>query len=215
MVRRTQYNRIMLAASIAIGLAGCGTGSSNPSLNSVRQPVVERSTFALDLPRVGDGLTPPELARLDQWFTGIGLDRNDRITVVTGADMPRLMGEITRVAAIHGVASEVKFASDLAQDVAPGAARIVVSRSRAHVPGCPDWSDKSTVSLSNATSSGFGCAINGNLAAMVADPEHLLAGVEGPATSESLAASKAIAAYRDAKPTGATGLVEVSSGGSE
>jgi hypothetical protein len=52
-----------------------------------------------------------------------------------------------------------------------GTVRIVVTRSKAEVPGCPTGRQKvGQPTCKNATSSNYGCATNGNLAAMVADP---------------------------------------------
>jgi pilus assembly protein CpaD len=79
------------------------------------------------------------------------------------------------------------------------------------VPGCPDWSDQSSSYNNNATHSNFGCAVNGNLAAMVADPEHLLKGAAGSGETVVMSSNKAISTYREAKPTGAGGLPQVSS----
>src|SRR3546814_17194182 len=70
----------------------------------------------------------------------------------------------------------------LLSDVAPvtagsvpgGTVRIVVSRSVASVPGCPDWRDTQEADLNGGTSSNYGCAVNSNLAAMVANPQDLV-----------------------------------------
>jgi pilus assembly protein CpaD len=94
-----------------------------------------------------------------------------------------------------------------------GTVRVIVTRSSASVPGCPDWSAKSDTNLANATSPGFGCAINGNFAAMVADPEHLLHGAEGTSSTTVMSSTKAIESYREAQPTGEGGLKQQSSSG--
>jgi pilus assembly protein CpaD len=49
---------------------------------------------------------------------------------------------------------------------------------------------------------GFGCAINSNFAAMVADPEHLLHGAEGTGETVVMSSTKAIESYREQAPTG-------------
>ena len=81
-----------------------------------------------------------------------------------------------------------------------------VSRSSATVPNCPNWAAKSDTNLSNATYTNYGCAVNSNLAAMVADPEHLLHGAKGTGETVVMSSSKAIGSYREAKPTGEQGL---------
>jgi pilus assembly protein CpaD len=78
------------------------------------------------------------------------------------------------------------------------------------VPGCPDWSAKSDVNVRNATSTNYGCAINSNLAAMVANPEHLLKGAENTGSTTVMTSSKAIDSYREAPPTGEKGLKQES-----
>ena len=73
-----------------------------------------------------------------------------------------------------------------------GTVRVVVSRTKATVPGCPDWSANSDVNLDNATSSNYGCATNSNLAAMVANPEHLIKGDAARGDTVVMSSTKAI-----------------------
>ena len=95
--------------------------------------------------------------------------------------------------------------------VDPGKVRVVVTRSRASVPSCPNWDDQIATITDNATHSGFGCAVNGNLAAMVADPEHLIHGATGTGETVVMSSSKAIKPIVKPKPTGEDGLAAVSS----
>ena len=71
--------------------------------------------------------------------------------------------------------------------------------------------DKFNDYVDNATHSGYGCAINGNIAAMVADPEHLLHGSTGTGETVVMSSNKAIETFREAKPSGSAGLPAVSS----
>jgi pilus assembly protein CpaD len=57
--------------------------------------------------------------------------------------------------------------------------------------------------------SNFGCGVNSNIAAMVADPEDLIHGRDGGATGDVNAAAKAVLFYRSAPPTGSKGLQDV------
>jgi len=57
--------------------------------------------------------------------------------------------------------------------------------------------------------SNFGCAVNSNLAAMVANPEDLVHGREGTGVGDTLTTSKAIGTYRKAEPTGTKGLQDI------
>jgi pilus assembly protein CpaD len=118
--------------------------------------------------------------------------------------------DVARVAAEYGI-----LLSDAAPLVPgrpePGAVRVIVSRSVAHVPGCPFWDNHQGPST---TSANYGCAVNSNLAAMIADPNDLVLGQAGSAADDPATAAKAIKTYRDAKPTGAGGLQAASSKGS-
>ena len=96
------------------------------------------------------------------------------------------------------------------RDVAPGAVRVVVSRRRAEVPYCPNWSLPSQPNYDNRTFSNFGCGVNSNLAAMVANPEDLIHGREGSGVGDTSTGAKAIILYRSAPPSGAKGLQDIS-----
>ena len=92
--------------------------------------------------------------------------------------------------------------------VPAGSVRVVATRTVASVPGCPDWSANSDMNYTNGTSPNFGCGVNSNLAAMVADPEHLLQGAAGTGDTVVMSSTKAIATYRNQTPTGAEGLAK-------
>jgi pilus assembly protein CpaD len=57
--------------------------------------------------------------------------------------------------------------------------------------------------------SNFGCGVNSNIAAMVADPVDLIHGREGAAAVDAATAAKAVQMYRNAPPTGTQGLKDV------
>ena len=65
----------------------------------------------------------------------------------------------------------------------------------------------------NGISPGYGCAVNSNLAAMVANPEDLLEGQKGTGETVVATGTRAIQTYREAAPTGAGGLQDANSGG--
>ncbi|MDT0508816.1 CpaD family pilus assembly protein [Novosphingobium sp. MMS21-SN21R] len=211
---RSTTSALILAASIA--LSACSATPENRMLNSVHQPVVERNRYVLDVDTLpGGGLSIPEQRRLAGWFESLGLKYGDKISV----DDP--MQSKATLASVEAVASRWSLMVDgnapiTAGYVASGATRIIVTRAVASVPGCPDWSTKSDFSMSNRTTSNFGCAINSNLAAMVADKEHLVQGATGSGETVVMSGTKAIDSYRNAKPTGEGGLksVNTSSSGS-
>lgn len=198
-----------IAVSLGLSLAACG-GSDNRGLDSVKQPVVERQNFTLDLTTGPGGLTIPEQRRLVDWFETVDLKYGDRISI----DDPLASGATREaVAAIAGryglLVSEGAPVTEGFVD--PGTARVVITRSHASVPGCPDWSGQLGGTLNNSTAAGYGCAVNSNIAAMVANPEHLIHGATGTGETVVMSSTKAIDTYREAKPTGAGGLSTTSS----
>lgn len=164
--------------SLGLALAGCGGMPSNPSMNSVHQPVIERSTVALDVTTDADGLPIAERRRVAAWFEAMDLRYGDRVSVEDPLDRLETRSAVADLAGRYGMLL-ADGAPVSAGELQPGQARIVILRSRASVPGCPDWSDKSDTTLKNGISDNYGCANNGNLAAMVADPEDLLKGRKG------------------------------------
>jgi pilus assembly protein CpaD len=198
-----------LSASLVLVLGGCGGMPSNTGLESVHQPIISRTNYTLDVNAGPGGISIPEQRRLAGWFEALDLRYGDRITI----DDPMRSGASR--AAVGGIAGRYGLlvgdeAPVTAGAVAPGTVRIVVTRSSANVPGCPDWSAKSETNLKNATSSNYGCATNANMAAMVADPEHLLQGAAGKGQTTVMSSTKAIDSYRQTPPTGEGGLTKQS-----
>lgn len=194
-----------IALSAGLVLAGCGGMPTNRSLYSVNQPVVERVNYTLDVSTGSGGLSYPEQRRLAGWFEAMDIGFGDRISIDDPLNSSSTRAAVEALASRHGliIADE---APETTGYVDAGTARIVITRSKASVPNCPDWSDQSDVNLNNATSKNYGCAVNGNLAAMVADPEHLVQGAESTGNTVVMSATKAISSYREQEPTGQGGL---------
>ena len=87
---------------------------------------------------------------------------------------------------------------------------MIVARTRAEVPGCPDWDIPSQPNFKNRMMPNFGCGVNTNLSAMVANPEDLFNGRDGSGVGDAITAAKAIDSYRKAEPTGKQGLQDIS-----
>ncbi|WP_082698097.1 CpaD family pilus assembly protein [Novosphingobium fuchskuhlense] len=204
---------LLLAGMLSLPLAACNSPATdmNRSLDSVRQPVVQRTSFVFDVQTLpGGGLAVSEQRRLAGWLDALDLGYGDRVSVDDPVDSSQTREAVEKVAGRFGM-----LLADIAPvtegSIAPGTARIVVSRTEASVPGCPDWSDKIDNRTNNATSPNFGCAVNGNMAVMVANKEDLVHGAKGMSTTITQSNSKAIKSYRDQPPTGAQGLKSVSS----
>ncbi len=208
---RTIMNRKItsaLALSLALGLGACGAMPKNSSLNSTKQAVVERTHYTLDVQTNGDSLPVSEQQRLLGWFETMDLRYGDRVAVEDPGFGPGVRETVAQLAGRFGLLL-AEGAPPTEGYVAPGQARVVISRTLASVPGCPDWSAKSDINYTNATYPNYGCATNANMAAMVANPEDLVTGQQGTGETVILSSNKAIDSYRNQEPTGAGGLAEV------
>ncbi|ABD25523.1 hypothetical protein Saro_1078 [Novosphingobium aromaticivorans DSM 12444] len=205
--------------SLGIALSACSSVPENRMLTSVHQPVVERNHFVFDLETLpGGGLSITEQRRLAGWFESLGLKYGDKIAVDDPLQSKATLSAVDAVAGRWGLMLADGAAPVTPGYVAPGAVRVVVTRATASVPGCPSWEYNSDMTLNNHTSTNFGCAVNSNLAAMVADKEHLIQGASGTGETVVMSSTKAIDSYRAARPTGEEGLKNVTtssaSGGS-
>ncbi len=197
-----------LALSLALALGGCAGMPTNASLDSVHQPVVQRDSYTIDLATDTIGsLSPGEQRRLAGWFETMDLAYGDKVAIDDPADQPGVRSAVEAVAGRYGIVL-AQTAPVTTGEVYPGTVRVVVTRTVASVPGCPDWSAKSDANIRNATSPGYGCAVNGNLAAMVANKEDLVRGARSRGGTVVMSSSKAIETYREMEPTGKKGLKE-------
>ncbi len=206
--KRAFAGRTVLAAALALGLAGCGGVPTNRSMNSVHQPVVEKVNYTLDVSTDASGLEYGEQQRLAAWFDAMGVKYGDRVYVDDPSASSATRGAVEAVASRYGLL--LNEDAPVTGAVSPGTARVVITRSRATVPGCPDWSSNSDFNPNNGLSSNYGCATNSNLAAMIANPEDLIRGADATGSTVVMTSSKAIDAYRKARPTSTEGLSEAS-----
>ncbi len=172
--------KIILAASLAFTLAGCGALGSNTTVYSTNQPVVQRTNYSLDVNIDNvEGVSGFEQARIGEWFDAIKLDFGDRVAIDYGNGFPdaSVKGAVSEVAARYGLLMS-ENAPVTSGNVAAGTVRIVVTRSSASVPDCPKWTKTTEANYNSANHPNYGCAVNSNLAAMVADPEDLVRGRE-------------------------------------
>ena len=203
-----------LAVSLALTLGACGgsVNMDNRSLYSVKQPVVERSNYVLDLNTTAAGLPVSEQQRLTGWFESMNVGYGDRVSIDDGTNSLAVRDDVAAIAGRYGLLV-AEGSPVTAGQVGPGQARVVITRTTASVPGCPDWSHTAEGNDKNSTNPNYGCAVNGNLAAMVANPEDLLQGQQGTGETIVTTSTKAIESYRDQEPTGAGGLPKAATGG--
>ena len=206
--------RLLLLGSLApaLLLGGC-MGTENRGLESVHQPVVTRSDYALDLVTAGSALAPGEQRRLVGWMAALHVGYGDHVAIDdAGAPAQQVHEQVGAVIARYGLLLG-DDAPVSAAPVTPGTVRIIISRMKASVPGCPDWSRDEAHEFNSNTSSNYGCATNASLAAMIARPEDLVHGRSSDETSDAAESGKAITAFRKASPSGAAGIKAESTGG--
>lgn len=196
---------------IGLCLTASACGTQNRGLESVHQPVVSRTDYVLDVDASGGRL---DAGKVDGWFESLKLGYGDRVSVDIGSEgySTSARESVAAIAAKYGLLLS-NGAPITAGNVAAGNVRVIVSRAKASVPGCPDWSRPSEPNFNSHNASNYGCAINSNLAAMVADPQDLVLGRGGESASDASTSGKAIKSYRDRKPTGEQGLKNESSKG--
>ena len=195
---------------IALGssLAACNTPDlPDRGVAAVNVPVVTSADYVFDASAPEGALAPGEAERINGWFQGLGLGYGDTI-YVDGPYAETARGQVAALAGQYGlmVAAGAPVTPGVVQ---PGSVRVVVSRRRAEVPYCPNWALPSQPNFNNRNMANFGCGVNSNIAAMVANPEDLVHGREGSGVGDTRTASKAVIFYRTAPPTGAQGLKEV------
>lgn len=184
-----------LALSLGLALAACGGMPTNRTVYSVNQPVVERSSVALDVTTTPTGLAVAEQRRVAAWFEAMDLRYGDKVSVEDPLGREAVVAAVADIAGRHGLL--LTEATPLADGgLQPGQARVVLVRSRASVPSCPNWKGTSDATLGNGLSAGYGCANNGNLAAMIANPEDLIRGQKGSPDTYISTSGTTINAYK-------------------
>ena len=203
----TMRSKLVLIA-LSSALAACATTDQpDRGVASVNVPVVTTADYVFDAAAPGGALAPSEADRLTGWFQGLGLGYGDTI-YVDGRYAPAARSQVAAIAGRYGMLVTAG-APATAGMVQPGSVRVVVARRRAEVPGCPNWSRPAAPDFANRSMSNYGCAVNSNIAAMVANPEDLLHGREGATVTDTYTAARAIEMYRTAPPTGTKGLQDV------
>lgn len=194
---------LLLAVLLPALLAGGCAASADRGLESVHQPVVDRADYAFNLQVAGDDLATGEPQRLSGWLASLRLGYGDRVSVDGAVRDAGVRDRVAEVVAGYGLllADQAPVSPT---PVAPGTVRVVVSRMQAGVPGCPNWSGEESFTFEAKTSTNHGCAVNRNLAAMIARPEDLVRGTGGNGY-DAATGFRAIDSYRKASTTGSGG----------
>lgn len=194
----------------ALLLAACDP-AANRGIESVHQPVVSRSDHVLDLATTPYGLAEGEGRRLAGWMASLAPGYGDRIAVEDPSGATGARAQIASAVARYGLLL-ADTAPVTREPVAPGTLRVIVTRATASVPTCPRADAYGAYTLDAHTAANHGCAINSNLAAMVAQPEDLIHGQASDGLADPANVARAINTYRGAAP-GAQGQLAGDGGG--
>jgi pilus assembly protein CpaD len=198
-----------LAAAALIVMGSCAaTPDTHPQMTmadgAVNHPImVEPSYRALKLNWNG-GLSQPEAVEFDAFVRDYLAHGNGSIAVsapatLGGQDMAGWFA--ARINALGVSRDKILIAS---HDAPQGDMRVEVNyvTYQARTDKCGDWSDNLAFTLMNDTPKNFGCAVQQNIAAMVADPRDLM-GPRGLGESDAARRTTVIGNYEQGKITSA------------
>jgi len=186
------------AALGAILMAGsCSTTDPSPMVSedgARNHPImVEPSYRDLKVQFAGgvDGMSAEDAIKFDSFLADYRAHGNGSlgISVPNGPASRAAITYMAERAAATGISRDKILVSS--RDAANGDTRVDVTyiAYTAHTAACGDWSENESFTMDNTTPKRFGCSVQQNIAAMVADPRDLLGpGAMGPVDTERRAA---------------------------
>jgi pilus assembly protein CpaD len=212
-LEKNMYSRLaaVALAAPALLLAACDP-NANRGIESVHQPVVSHNDYAVDLMTTPYGLGEGEAGRLAGWMATLRPAYGDRVAVEDPSGATGARAQVASELARYGLLL-ADSAPATQGGVAPGTLRVVITRASASVPNCPQMDRYEPYTADAHTASNYGCAINSNLAAMIARPDDLIHGQTGTGIADPVNAAKAIDAYRGAAASGGTQAGSAGGGG--
>lgn len=163
----------------ALVLAACQTTTPRTSgVETVKQPTisVQRMMQPVRFDAAG-ALSRDQDIALEAFFRAIGVRYGDRVSLDDPAASVENRAAVERVLKRFGL-----LLVPTGPSTGADTPTVIVSRAFARVDNCPDWTASPYADFEARAQSNFGCAIQTNLAAMVADPRDLEAGkaYDGP-----------------------------------
>ena len=197
-VPKLKASTVLAICFAAVSLGGCASSQENRPLEATttlleptqRHPILvsqQPSTLSLRVPRGSNGLTPHQKSQLVEFFgryraTDAG---NSKIVVSVPSGAPNEVAAMRAVADMRDVMIDSGF-TESTMSVEPyhnerdpqPPVRVQYQKYVAEGPECGTWPGNLAESPSNLAYHNFGCALQKNLASMVANPADLL----GPRT---------------------------------
>ncbi|MGA7714112.1 MAG: CpaD family pilus assembly protein [Rhizomicrobium sp.] len=195
---------VMLAGSCAAPIND-GTGLSSDG--AVNHPITVEphfQTIKLSFSAPDAGLMPDDAARFDAFVDAYRDHGNGAIsiTVPSGPDASATISYFGEKLASHGVARARILVGT--REAANGDTRVEIGyvAFTAQTKPCGDWSESLADTSANATAANFGCAVQQNIAAEVADPRDLIA-ARPMSDADATRRNTALGEYEKGKPTAA------------
>ena len=152
----------------------------------------------------GDGMSGDDAIKFDAFLADYRTHGNGSlgISVANGAAAHNAITFFAERAAATGISRDKILVST--HDVSNGDMRVDVSyiAYKATADTCGDWSEDLAFTMENQTSKNFGCAVQHNIAAQVADPRDLL-GPREAGTVDTARRAVVIDLYENGKPSAA------------
>jgi pilus assembly protein CpaD len=209
---------VLMAGSCAVPPTNDGKSiMQDPEVNHPIEVEPSYQSMKLYYSPADTGISPADQARFDSFVADYQEHGNGSIAVSApaGINSKEMIGFFAQRINDMGVSKDhILVASHDAPD---GDMRVEINyvSYQAHTDKCGDWSENLAYSADNLTPKNFGCAVQQNIAAQVADPRDLL----GPRTMEAASAVRratVMGNYEQGKPTSAdkrsTGLGNEQSG---
>jgi pilus assembly protein CpaD len=206
-----------LALLLALSAAACATpavvkeGKAVPTTADLHEISVAQASARVEvIVAPGGVMTGEEAAKISDFGAGYRAVGHGPLVVSTpagaaDADSAARMAQATRMLLVDGGVPFAAIAGASYDAAGRPSAPIVLSYSRyeATAPDCkPVWTvDLSDVRSNNANTN-FGCALNANVAAMLADPADLL-GPRGADPRDAARRDVVMDKYRNGEPSGA------------
>lgn len=172
LLRALAIGAVLMAGSCSV--ANDGTTISEDGARN--HPImVEPSYRDLKVKFAGaDGMSAEDAAKFDAFLIDYRVHGNGSlgISVPGGPASRAAITYFGERAAATGISRDKILVST--KDGASGEVDISYIAYTAHTASCGDWSEDEAFTMENHTSKNFGCAVQQNIAAMVADPRDLL-----------------------------------------
>ena len=204
---------LCLAAVLTAGSCSAPSGGKmvfdDPLAN---HPImVEPSSQSLRVSVSPGGIAPADVAHFDA-FVSDYQDHGSGKIVVSAPQGALASAELSVVAdRINAMGVSRDKILVVARDAAPGDGQVELNyvSYQASTAPCGDWSEDLSYTMQNRTAANLGCAVQHNVAAMVADPRDLL-GPHPMGGADANRRATVITNYEKGVPTGATKTAEQS-----